>query len=183
MTSFDQDKGPVRPEGKGGAFTVAPVTGLDDPLASDAGRALMRFFHERTGGKRLLKRSDFSPTDIKEYLTNIVIMDMVYGEDGLVCDGRIRVMGTNVATYYGEYTGRLISEHPTDTGERFVMGALAAVASKGPVIGRADQSSPDKSRLSVKTCWIPIINDDGEITQILGHIQLFRLSGEPVPTH
>jgi len=181
MSSFDDNINPVRPKGVGGEFNVAAATSIDDPNASDAGRALMRFFHGRTGGTRLPKRSDFSPADIKAYLTNIIIMDVVYGEDGLVSDGIIRLMGGNVATYYGEFTGRPVSEHPSDSCERFVRGARAAVACQGPVVGHANQSVPDKARYSVKTCWVPIVDDAGKITQMLGHIQLFRLSGEAVP--
>jgi len=182
MTSFDQDDIPVRPTGVGGEFVVAPATSVDDPKASEAARALMRFFRECTGGTRLLRRTDFSPVDIKAYLTNILILDVIYGDDGLVSDGVIRLMGSNVATYYGEFTGRLVNEHPSDSGARFVLSARTAVDCRGPVVGHAAQSVPDKSRYSVKTCWVPIADDSGEIGQMLGHIQLFRLSGEAVPS-
>jgi len=181
MTSFDQLKSPVRPKGKGGAFLIAAATGIDDPLASEAGRALMKLFYDRTGEGRLATRRDFSPADLKPYLTNITIMDVLYNDAGLVCDGIVRVMGSDLEAYYGHLTGRHISEHPTDTGERFVASAQAAVDAKGPSVGHSTQSVPDRERFSVKTCWIPIADNKGEITQILGHIQLFDKAGRPLP--
>ena len=182
MTSFDHNDNPIRPKGVGGEFTVNPATGLDDPKASEDARALMHIFHERTGGGRFLTRSDFSPSDIKAYLSDILIMDVIYGDDGLVNDGIIRLMGTNVAIYYGEFTGRPVSEHLSDSRGRFVLGARAAIACNGTVIGQSAQSVAEEGNYSVKTCWVPIADDSGKMIQMLGHVQLFRLSGEALPS-
>jgi len=183
MTLYEHKKQDAWSPGRAVDFTVVQASGADDPRASDAGRALMNFVHERTGGgARLLKRSDFSPMDIKPYLTNIMILDMICDDKGAVLDGVIRLMGSNVAAYYGEFTGKLISEHASEAGERFVASAQAVIDANGPSIGRSDQSIPDGERLSVKTCWIPISDAGGAITQVLGHIQLFNYAGEPLPS-
>jgi len=84
MTSFDTDDSGLRQIDDEGDFTLLPAVGLCDPRASDAGRDLMKFFHGLHEGTRLLTRGDFSPVDLKPFLTNIVIFDLVFGDDGLV---------------------------------------------------------------------------------------------------
>jgi len=156
-----------------GEFTLLPATGLDDPRASDAGRELMKFFHEKNEGRRLLMRSDFSPMDLKSFLTNIIIMDVVYGEDGLVCDGIIRLMGSALATFYGEYTGKSVLLHPSSSGARFIAGARTAIESQATVIGTATQAVPDRPLYRVVTCMTPVADTDGTVVQMLGLVELF----------
>ena len=173
MTSFDANDIPVRHKNDVGEFTLLPATGLNDARASDAGRSLMELFHERSGGKRLLRRNDFSPLDLKPFLTNIIILDVVYGEDGLVCDGIVRLMGSAVATFYGENTGTSVLAHPSSSGARFIAGARAAIECQKSVIGTATQALPNRPLYRVVTCMTPVANADGTVVQMLGLIELF----------
>ena len=170
MSSFDKQNTLVRRPEDIGEFILLPAAGLDDPRASDAGRALMHFFHERTGGTRLLKRSDFSPMDIKSYLVNIIIADLIYGEDGVVCDATVRLMGSGLSAFYGEHTGGKVLDHPSGAGVRLVMGAQEAIKAQSTVIGTSSQATQDRPLYKVATCMIPIVDDSGTVIQMLGHI-------------
>ena len=173
MTSFDERNVPQRNKNDVGEFTILPATGPSDPRASDAGRALMKLFLERTQGKRLLNRSDFSPVDLKPFLTNIIILDVVYGEDGLVSDGIVRLMGSKLSAFYGENTGTSVLAHPSSSGSRFVAGARAAIEHQTTAIGTATQALPNRPLYRVVTCMTPVADAEGNVVQMLGLIELF----------
>jgi len=173
MTDCEVNKSLVSDTKDDSEYTLLPATGLYDPRASDAGRALLQLFHDRTGGERLLKRSDFSPVDLKPFLVNIVIMDVVYGDDGLICDGIVRLMGSGLSAFYGEYTGRSILLHPSSSGERFIVGARMAVENQCSIIGTAMQAVPNRPLYQIATCMTPVVDEDGKVVQMLGHVQLF----------
>jgi len=155
-----------------GDVTIKPATGLDDPRASDSGRDLMQFFHGKTGGKRLLRRSDFSPMELKRKLVNTVILDVVYDEYGNPTDGIIRVMGSVLTAFYGEYTGKNIMSHPSDSGPRFMTAAKLINEMRCPVIGRSEQGLPDRPTVNVTTLFVPISDDGERVNQIFGMIEL-----------
>lgn len=177
MTSFDFEKIPVRPVGAGGVAYIELADSADDPRASEAARALMQLFEVRTGGTRLLKRTDFTPMDIKKYLPNIIILDLVFGENGKVRDGTVRLMGSALAGFYGEYTGRSVLEHPSKSGDRFIRSAQLAVDANGTVIGGAEQAAPDQPYYKVETLVMPVVDEADAIVQMLCHVQLFTPQG------
>lgn len=163
----------MRHEDDLGEFSILPATGISDPRASDAGRALMNFFYERNEGKRLLMRSDFSPVDLKPFLTNIIILDVIYGEDGLVSDGIVRLMGSKLSAFYGENTGTSVLAHPSNSGSRFITGARSAIEHQTTVIGTATQALPNRPLHRVITCMTPVADAEGNVVQMLGLVELF----------
>ena len=178
MTSFTNWKAPVRPDGADGEFEITPATGLDDPRASKGGQALMELVHNRTGGKRMLQRSDFSPKDIKDLLPNIILFEVVYDQDGTVKDGIIRLIGSALSSFYGNFTGRSVLDHSASTGKRFLMSAHSIITSELPSLGTADEAVSEMPFYKVKTCLVPIADKAGKIIQIMGHIQLYTEAGE-----
>jgi hypothetical protein len=183
MISFDNTDNFVRGRELGGEFLIKPATGVDDARASFGGQALLRLVEDRTGGTRFLKRSDFSPADLKPFLPNIMIMQVVFGDDGLVCDGIIRLMGGALTIFYGQFTGKSVLDHPSDSGRRFVMAANAAIEARTAAIGNAVQTTPDKPTFKIATCIVPIVNDAGVVIQTIGHIQLFNQYGLELAPH
>jgi len=173
VTSFDGKNSLGGSVGTEGATFIEAAANSDDPRASDAGRALMRFFNERTNGQRLLTREDFSPVDIKPYLPNVLLTDIKYGTDGKVCDAVVRLMGSSAANFYGEYTGRSVLEHPSRSGQRFIQAVQRAVDNRCAVISHIREADPYRPFLRAVTCVVPITEDGENIVQTLVHVQLY----------
>ena len=169
----------VRPASIDGDVIVKIAEGPDDPRASDTGRVLMKLFAERTDGTRMLKRSDFSPTDLKAGLTNIMITDVKYDENGLPVDAIIRLMGSALTIFYGEFTGKSVLDHPTESGERYMMDVRMAVETGCMIIGRAERATPDETFLKVISLVVPIADDGVHVNQTLALIQPYRRRNQP----
>lgn len=71
---------------------------------------LVAYRNGKTGGLRLPKRSEIRPTDIKEMIADICIMEPVYGQKGEIEDVIVRLIGTNATSFYGEFTNRSVME-------------------------------------------------------------------------
>jgi len=171
MTSFDKDDVLVRPDHFDGTVVIKPATGPDDPRASNAGRALMRFVNGKTQGERLLRRSDFSPVDLKSYLTNIMILDLKYDAGGQPVDGIVRLMGSDLSSFYGEFTGRSVMDHPSESGQRLLIVADLVCKTKSMVIGNAEQGMPNQPLRKIVTLTVPIADDGMHINQLLILVQ------------
>jgi len=177
MPIFDPRTPFVRPQKIDGEVTVKPAEGPDDPRATDIGRKLMKLFDERTGGTRMLKRSDFSPNDLKPGLPNIMITDVKYDESGSIADAVVRLMGSALSVFYGEYTGKSVLEHPSEAGTRLLTDARMAIETGCMVIGRAENTSPDQALINVISLVVPIAEDGMRVNQILALIQPYRRGG------
>ena len=178
MSSFNFRNAPVRPKGDVGGVEFNPASGVDDPQSCDAGRSLMRFFEQKTGGERLVKRSDFTPRDIQPYITNIFLFDVVYGENGEAVDAIVRLMGSALVTFFGEYTGKSILSHPSSASERFLKTMQLTVEHRCNIIGRAEQNEPSKPYYKIESLSVPISDDGTLINKMLVHLQLYSSIGK-----
>lgn len=73
---------------------------------------VLDYLDEKTGGKRLPRRNDISPSELTDLLPNISILDLTVAKDGTVDDIVIRLMGTKIAHFYGEQTGQSFRDFP-----------------------------------------------------------------------
>jgi|GEM_PF-1294389 len=177
MSNFNFKNAPVRPTGDVGVAEFKPATGVDDPRSCDAGRALMYFFDEKTAGKRLIRRSDFTPREIQPYITNVILLDLIYDEEGEATDAIVRLMGSALVTFLGEYTGKSILSHPSSASDRFLRTMQLTVKHRCNIIGTAEQNEPDKPHYRVESLSVPISDDGTLINKMLVHLQLYNSIG------
>jgi len=155
------------------------VEGPDDPAASPMAQDIMRKIGVMTGGNRLLMRSDFRAADFTSYLGNIILVDAVYGEEGVLVDGTVRLMGSCLDAFYGKLTGSSILTHRSEAGTRLLRSMQTAVDTRDMVILFAEQTRDDQSFYKVNSLVVPIADEGGNIVQFFAHLQPYLRSGEP----
>ncbi len=153
-------------------YTLHKVNGLDDPYASNAGRELIRFFMSKTGGSRLLTRQDFSPVDIKKFLPNVYVADIVYDEFDRAIDAKIRVSGTQLDELFGNVTNMSLLEHPSKVGVRGMAAVRMIVNSRNMVVCSSNQLAPEKPYWGNVSLFVPIVDEDDRITQFFCHVKI-----------
>lgn len=181
MTSFGFEEMPHRPlVVDDGEVHITTVTGANDPAATPMGREILRFVEAKTGGARMLRRQDFTPADFRKYLSNIMLLDVAFDDDGVPADGIIRLMGSSLAAYYGEYTGKSVLAHPSKSGSRMIR-AMQMMAETGKcVVIYTAQLEADREFYKIISLIVPIEDAAGNMVQTLAHIQPYKRNGEPV---
>jgi hypothetical protein len=116
----------------------------------------------------MLKRADVNPAELKDILPEICFFTPVYGDDGLLDDVIVKLQGTRASGFYGEHTGKSVTEHPSsEVAARIVKSVEAAIEQKNAVLAEAATMSADKSYLSIKALYIPMSEDGVLIDQLL----------------
>lgn len=140
--------------------------------------ALVAFFDTRTNGTRLARRSDFRPEELVAFLERMSLVEPVLDADGTLVDARFRLMGSAIATAYGEMTGRLGSEYSNpEVVVRFFEGMNLALKHRTTIIGHAKGRNSDGIAATspapdANVLFLPLEDDDGQITQVLLHTTL-----------
>lgn len=160
-------------------FSVSLATGPDDPRASAAGQAILHFFHEKTEGKRIAIRADFTPRDLQRYLPKIALVDLVYDDADEVVDGILRVSGSALDELFGPSTGMSVMDHPSGVGLRCIETAKLAIEGKAAVLADAKEVHPSKPFWASRSVNIPLADEAGKITQLLIHISVESKTGVP----
>lgn len=122
------------------------------------------------------QRTDLKPTDFKQYLSHIAMLD-VENTDPL--ELRLRLMGTQVALYYGEYTGELVDDIQNAVAiNRIKALSRRVIEQKHPVMSAAPGFSNDKDRLISRALYTPIFDHTGAVVIILTAIFIDYLPPE-----
>ncbi|MCC3859900.1 PAS domain-containing protein [Pseudemcibacter aquimaris] len=141
------------------------VQGVKD-LKSDAQKIIYEYFQGKTQGMRLARRDDIDPSEIKSYLPSSVIADIVRNEQGEVIDLELRLMGTLVTEFYGELTGKNLSNYGDPDAVSRVMTAVRAFnETRRPLIYTSDHEKGFKSMV-VSIFFFPLSTDGENIDQL-----------------
>lgn len=153
---------------------------LTNPVIDD----LLRYFEQKTGKKRLAKRGDFSPQELKPYLPDVCLMEPIYGLDTHVADVKLALQGTAISSFYGEMTGKLVSAHPSsEVRGRITQSCQKCVDTKAPIVTAADALSRERSYLKLQALYIPLSEDGVLINKFFVHLTIehHTRSIEPQP--
>ncbi len=143
----------------------------NDPIVDE----ILTYFEQKTGGKRLPSRMDVSPHELKHHLPDICIASLKYDEDGLVKNARMALVGTAVASRYGEMTGKLITAHPSPkVGERSIKAYQMCIESKAPLFITSDTFSKEKAYLKVSSLFVPLSSDNENFDRIFCLVRIKR---------
>lgn len=141
---------------------------------------LLGYLHSKTNGKRLPKRSEIKPNEIKDIIADICILQPVYDDSGDMTDVMVRLLGTNVTSFYGEQTGKSVTAHPSpDVGPRVMHCVRAASSAREPLLMEISSLNEDQSFVvTLKGVYVPMSEDGAQVDRVMVYLRVFR---EPAP--
>lgn len=160
-------------------FSIFPVS--DDGLGhlNDKARWLLDYALSKGQGKRLPMRQDLSPADMKEILPDVLILEPQVEADGRLTDILVRLAGTNIATFYGQVSGKSLRELSDPmAAERGFEGVVETLRRREPVVGVSVKLNDNLPYFQVTVLFIPLVGENGEISQIFVHVMI-----EPEKNH
>ncbi len=133
----------------------------------------LSYFEAKTQGKRLPKRADLNPADMKPILPEVAILELLYDRNGSVTDAKTSLLGSKLDDYYGALTGKLVSQYPArEVSERVLQGCKYSSAIKKPFMTMADTLSEQKNFLATTALYMPMSNDGTQVDRIFLHLQV-----------
>ena len=148
---------------------------------SDGQRFIVEFFRRKTENKRIAARSDFEPAEILDYLPFISIMDVDMATESEIRNIKVRLFGTALVDFYGEWTGRSIYGDESadsvenvfpDTHRRVILMVNAVIKNRKPLLLYSEQVSIEKPHWKISSMAIPFSKDNRNIDQILFYSEL-----------
>jgi hypothetical protein len=127
---------------------------------------LLTLWRTKAGDRRMPSRSDITPRDIKDILRNILLLEKT--SDNPV-QYRWRLIGTALTSILGENTGKTFEESiPAEHLTRWMDCADLILKGGQPLrfLGRVHASG--REYLDAENLFVPLANDNGEPTFILG---------------
>lgn len=150
---------------------IIDVTSAED-LISDGQRALYEYFNSKTNNERLAKRDDLNPEEIKPYLPNIGMVDVVRNDNGDLEDLIVRLLGTALVTFYGEITGKLLSTFRDPVAAQRVITSVKCIdKTSRPLVYISTGNKEDFKRIETQMLFIPLSNGK-EIEQMFCFIEV-----------
>ncbi len=142
---------------------------------------LVEFFESKTDGKRLANRNDFEPEEIIKYLPYVTIFDLDVNDRGEINDIKVRLFGTALSDFYGEWTGRYLKAddrkdslkltHPKTYKRIFAMTALLLIKRKAVSLF-SDQVSAERSYWKIRNLAIPFSRNGTDIDMLFMYTEL-----------
>lgn len=157
-----------------GKYVMRTVTGVDDPDLTDPQKDLLKYFADKTGGQRLPRWSDLVPGDIAPHLPKICVVDITYDGNRNIDDVTHRYVGTGVAGFYGDLTGKSISDYSNRVIGGLITGIIDdIVESRKPIIYYADPEHAKKQSIRVNNLFVPLADDGTDVDKVFFHLSTF----------
>ncbi len=157
------------------------VVADDHSGLTDGQRFLVDFFEGKTGGKRFACRDDLDPAEIIKYLPYITIFELDINDEGMVNDLKVRLFGTAMSDFYGEWTGRVVKNDIgadslkqtfPDSFNRILAMTSFLLEKRMPIILESEQVSDDRPYWQVKNLAIPFSQSGSDIDMMFMYVEL-----------
>lgn len=153
-----------------------------DALSSARLRRLFDYWTQLSGERFAPARNELNPTEIREQLGWLWLMDVVDGGR----DFRFRMGGDRVVQFFGErLSGNTLSgvahRAPAFFGRFRDLVSMATKEKKGVAGGPAQTAYEPRSFLEVEALLLPLSDDGVNVTGIMGSIEVRSLYGIPEP--
>ncbi|PCI63416.1 MAG: hypothetical protein COB37_04775 [Kordiimonadales bacterium] len=120
------------------------------------------------------RRRDIQPTQLKAYLDRMVIMDVLNRDGKLAL--HVRLIGTFVASYYGEISDKDVNEMNNErAAERIYEAARLLLLGNQPILTVTPALSKEKRHLEAIAFYMPLYDDDKNIVKILAYVDVVTL--------
>jgi hypothetical protein len=150
------------------AITWVDETGITDRLISPGDitsvmvQRMAAYLTRKRGGRAVASRADIDPTEIREFLPYIVLVDIE--RDPL----RVyyRLVGTRIAEFYGEFTGTWMHDRPISAEYRKIAEKIyrTLIETKEPVYGITEMRTRTDAMVSYEWGYFPLSNDGINVT-------------------
>ncbi|WP_417466017.1 PAS domain-containing protein [Kordiimonas sp.] len=138
----------------------------------------LKYFEAKTGGKRFPNRADVQPSELKDILPEVCLFSLLYDDEGLFSNAIVQLMGTTVASFYGEITGLTVTEGAApEVAERILVSCRRCVETRRPVYAETAALSDEKSHLKVGVLYVPLSEDGECIDRLFLHVKVSLRSG------
>lgn len=132
-------------------------------------------FRKKTKPGRLLSRADVKPQELTPHLLNMVIMDLLFGEDGSLEDIVPRLLGSNVEHFYGNLTGRSVTEHSNkNAAARMFVSFALMLELRAPVLAVTRGLLADGNELTIRSLYIPLARDGQTIDKVVACVEIAK---------
>lgn len=143
-----------------------------EALEGQLGEFLAHFRDRMTDGT-LPSRADVKPEELKPYLLHMVILEIVFDEDGGIEDLLTRLIGGDAEHFYGKLTGLSITEHPSKKAvSRTFNSVTKMVELRAPVLADTRGRLPDGNDVTIRTLYIPLAQDGKTISQVVAYVEI-----------
>lgn len=176
ISSFDTDTDGIGDkEGYGlGCYELHDVT-IAPKLGADFVH-ILSYFEAKRGERHFNSRSDISPSDIKDYLPWIALLEPIWSDGGDVCDARVTLHGSQAAAAYSDVTGKRVRDvHKKEVADR-VVASLDEAAKRGKgVIGISEERQGPPPHVRLNMLYMPLSHDNNKISHFFAYGRLDRL--------
>lgn len=125
---------------------------------------IYRYWNEKRGSRRMPRRADLDPTDLRAYLPSILLVDVV-SDDRLYV---YRLVGTREVKMRGnDPTGKPVMDNTFLDREQALRNYDHVVLSRAPHVDVTPTTSADREWLDMETVFLPLSEDDNEVDKIL----------------
>ena len=130
--------------------------------------SVMTFFDTKTGNNRMARRSDFTPSDFRKYLSNIALLEFKLDDEGQMEDAFCRLCGSTTTSVYGDLTGTWISDmeiqeayHRVKNRHKIMTNKQQGLAVKSQILSKS------REYVVVRVLYIPLSDDNKAIDKLL----------------
>lgn len=120
------------------------------------------YLARKRDGRALPSRADVDPTEIREFLPHMVLVDIQ--DDPL----RVyyRLVGTRIAEFYGEFTGTWMHDRPISDAYRQIAENIyrTLIESRAPVYGVTEMRTRSDAMVSYEWGYFPLSSDGITVT-------------------
>lgn len=111
-------------------------------------------------------RADIRPSDMKQYLNRLVLMDIEPQEGGFNLS--VKLIGSHVAAFYGELAGQDIRRMDNkDAVERIYASSATTIETGEPVLSVTAGISESRENLEGFALYMPLFTPEGDINKIM----------------
>ena len=123
-------------------------------------------WRQKGGEQKAISRADITPREMKQYLEHVVLMDVV--RDQNTWRLQVRLVGSHVANFYGDITGKDIRVMENSKAiERIYFISGKVIEGKEPAMTVSPAFSPDKLYMEAVALYMPLFDKDGEVNKIM----------------
>lgn len=140
--------------------------------------AIVDFFFNYWDSKHskdhLPTRADIRPSEVAKHLDHLVIMDIEREKEDFAL--KVRLIGTHVANFYGEISGKDIKamQNPNAVNRIYHLSGLV-LTQKTPQLSVTPAFAPDRQYLEAYALYLPLFDASGDVKKILVAVDVLSL--------
>lgn len=176
-------------ERAGGQNGPVVLTGFGAPIYVDRDLAFkdsvnhkaLAYWQSKLGSRAMPARADIDPIEMRAFVTNVALVEVLTDASKAEPTFRIRLAGTAVEEVFGPLTGRLVAELPKYFADRWQHLFMAALTAGAPVRITTDVTLENKDHLTAEAFIAPLADDGSAVSILFVCVRFWPQSRPPKP--